>query len=32
MPLTYAVILIVGAFTLLTITADIVNPISIFSR
>ena len=32
MPLTYAVILIVGAFTLLTITADIVNPITIFSR
>jgi membrane-associated protease RseP (regulator of RpoE activity) len=32
MPLTYAVILIGGAFTLLTITADIVNPISIFSR
>ena len=25
-------ILIGGAFTLLTITADIVNPISIFSR
>jgi membrane-associated protease RseP (regulator of RpoE activity) len=32
MPLTYGVILIGGAFTLLTITADIVNPISIFSR
>jgi membrane-associated protease RseP (regulator of RpoE activity) len=32
MPVTYAVILIGGAFTLLTITADIVNPISIFSR
>ncbi|GAA2473092.1 M50 family metallopeptidase [Winogradskya humida] len=32
MPLTYAVILIGGAFTLLTITADVVNPISIFSR
>ncbi|MDI6097601.1 site-2 protease family protein [Actinoplanes sp. NEAU-A12] len=30
MPLTYAVILIGGAFTLLTVTADIVNPISIF--
>ncbi|MER5454124.1 site-2 protease family protein [Micromonospora sp. NPDC002389] len=32
MPVTYAVILIGGAFTLLTITADVVNPISIFSR
>jgi len=32
MPFTYAVILIGGAFTLLTITADVVNPISIFSR
>jgi membrane-associated protease RseP (regulator of RpoE activity) len=32
MPLTYAVILIGGAFTLLTITADVVNPISIFQR
>ncbi|MEV6595269.1 site-2 protease family protein [Actinoplanes sp. NPDC051346] len=32
MPLTYAVIVIGGAFTLLTITADVVNPISIFSR
>jgi membrane-associated protease RseP (regulator of RpoE activity) len=32
MPLTYAVILIGGAFTLLTITADVINPISIFSR
>ncbi|MFI5931248.1 M50 family metallopeptidase [Actinoplanes sp. NPDC051494] len=32
MPLTYAVILIGGAFTVLTITADVVNPISIFSR
>jgi membrane-associated protease RseP (regulator of RpoE activity) len=30
MPLTYAVILIFGAFTLLTVTADIVNPITIF--
>ena len=30
MPVTYAVILIGGAFTLLTVTADIVNPISIF--
>jgi membrane-associated protease RseP (regulator of RpoE activity) len=32
MPITYAVILIGGAFTLLTITADIVNPIQIFNR
>jgi membrane-associated protease RseP (regulator of RpoE activity) len=32
MPLTYAVILVGGAFTLLTVTADVVNPISIFSR
>jgi membrane-associated protease RseP (regulator of RpoE activity) len=32
MPITYAVILVGGAFTLLTVTADIVNPISIFSR
>jgi membrane-associated protease RseP (regulator of RpoE activity) len=30
MPITYAVILIGGAFTLLTATADIVNPIRIF--
>ena len=28
MPITYAVILIGGAFTLLTVTADIVNPIT----
>jgi membrane-associated protease RseP (regulator of RpoE activity) len=32
MPLTYAVILIGGAFTLLTVTADIVNPIQLFNR
>ncbi|WP_406107712.1 M50 family metallopeptidase [Micromonospora globbae] len=32
MPFTYAVILIGGAFTLLTITADVVNPITLFSR
>ena len=32
MPFTYAVILIGGAFTLLTITADVVNPITIFAR
>ncbi|MEV0899031.1 site-2 protease family protein [Actinoplanes sp. NPDC049802] len=30
MPLTYAVILIGGAFTLLTVTADIINPITLF--
>ncbi|GHJ49778.1 Zn-dependent protease [Catellatospora sp. TT07R-123] len=29
MPLTYTVILIFGAFTLLTVTADLVNPITI---
>lgn len=29
MPLTYTVILIFGAFTLLTVTADVVNPITI---
>jgi membrane-associated protease RseP (regulator of RpoE activity) len=28
MPFTYAVILIGGAFTLLTITADVINPIT----
>ena len=32
MPLTYAVILIGGAFTLLTVTADVINPITLFSR
>ncbi|MGW2627692.1 M50 family metallopeptidase [Micromonospora taraxaci] len=32
MPFTYAVILIGGAFTLLTIAADVVNPITLFSR
>ncbi|GAA2716668.1 M50 family metallopeptidase [Micromonospora olivasterospora] len=32
MPITYAVILIGGVFTLLTITADVVNPITLFSR
>ncbi|MGC5017851.1 M50 family metallopeptidase [Micromonospora sp. DT47] len=32
MPLTYAVILVGGAFTLLTVTADIVNPITLFTR
>ncbi|WP_433826903.1 M50 family metallopeptidase [Actinoplanes sp. CA-015351] len=30
MPVTYAVILIGGAFTVLTVTADIINPITIF--
>jgi membrane-associated protease RseP (regulator of RpoE activity) len=30
MPVTYAVILIFGGFTLLTLAADIVNPISLF--
>lgn len=30
MPVTYAVILIFGAFTLLTVGADIVNPIRLF--
>jgi len=29
MPLTYTVVLIGGAFTLLTITADVINPITI---
>lgn len=32
MPVTYAVILIGGAFMLLTVTADVVNPITLFSR
>ncbi len=32
MPFTYVVILIGGAFTLLTVTADVVNPITLFSR
>jgi membrane-associated protease RseP (regulator of RpoE activity) len=30
MPITYAVILIFGGFTLLTVAADIVNPITLF--
>ncbi|GAA2513747.1 site-2 protease family protein [Pilimelia columellifera] len=30
MPLTYGVILVFGAFTLLTVAADIVNPIRLF--
>ena len=29
LPVTYAVILVVGAVTLLTLTADIVNPIKL---
>ncbi|MGW3603518.1 M50 family metallopeptidase [Micromonospora sp. NPDC005161] len=32
MPFTYVVILIGGVFTLLTITADVVNPITLFPR
>ncbi|GIJ45844.1 Zn-dependent protease [Virgisporangium aliadipatigenens] len=32
MPLTYVVILIFGGFTLLTVAADIVNPVTIFGR
>jgi membrane-associated protease RseP (regulator of RpoE activity) len=32
MPLTYAVILIFGSFSVLTILADIVNPINIFGK
>ncbi|MBO0868840.1 MAG: site-2 protease family protein [Micromonosporaceae bacterium] len=32
MPVTYAVILIFGAFSLLTIAADIVNPVTIFGK
>jgi membrane-associated protease RseP (regulator of RpoE activity) len=32
MPVTYAVILIFGAFTLLTVTADVVNPIPLIPR
>jgi len=32
MPLTYAVLLVGGAFTLLTITADVINPITLFTK
>ncbi len=32
MPVTYAVILIFGAFTLLTVGADIVNPVTLFTK
>lgn len=32
MPVTYAIIVIFGAFSLLTVAADIVNPIQLFSN
>ncbi|HZN19592.1 MAG TPA: site-2 protease family protein [Micromonosporaceae bacterium] len=32
MPVTYAIILIFGGFTLLTVAADIINPITLFAR
>ncbi len=32
MPVTYAVILIFGGFTLLTVAADIVNPVTLFGK
>ncbi len=32
MPVTYAVILVFGGFTLLTVAADIINPITLFSK
>ncbi len=32
MPITYAVILVFGGFALLTVAADIVNPVSLFGR
>jgi membrane-associated protease RseP (regulator of RpoE activity) len=32
MPFTYAVILIFGGFTLLTVAADIVNPVTLFNK
>ena len=32
MPVTYAVILIFGGFSVLTILADIINPINIFGK
>ena len=32
MPFTYAIILIFGGFTLLTVAADIVNPITLFGK
>ncbi|MFT4087951.1 MAG: M50 family metallopeptidase [Gordonia sp. (in: high G+C Gram-positive bacteria)] len=31
MPLTYAVVVVMGAFMVLTVTADIINPIRVFS-
>jgi hypothetical protein len=32
MPITYAVIVVFGGFSLLTILADIVNPINIIGK
>jgi membrane-associated protease RseP (regulator of RpoE activity) len=32
MPLTYAIIVVFGGFTLLTVAADIVNPVTLFGR
>jgi len=32
MPITYAVILVFGGFTLLTVAADIVNPVTVFGK
>jgi membrane-associated protease RseP (regulator of RpoE activity) len=32
MPITYAVILVFGGFTLLTVAADIVNPVTLFGK
>jgi membrane-associated protease RseP (regulator of RpoE activity) len=32
MPITYAVILVFGGFTLLTVAADIVNPVTLFGH
>jgi membrane-associated protease RseP (regulator of RpoE activity) len=32
MPITYAIIVIFGGFTLLTVAADIINPITLFGR
>jgi membrane-associated protease RseP (regulator of RpoE activity) len=32
MPVTYAVILVFGGFTLLTVAADIVNPVTLFGK
>ena len=30
MPLTYAVVIVMGAFMVLTVTADIINPIRLW--